>query len=60
MSKVHAEFIRQAGRYYVRDINSTNGTFLNNAAQRLVSNQNVELHNGDCVRLADVELVLKC
>ena len=60
VSKLHAEFICQGGEYFVRDINSTNGTYLNGAPQRLVSNQAVPLHNGDRVRLADTELVFKC
>ncbi len=60
VSKVHAEFIRRNGRYFMRDINSTNGTYLNGSRERIVSNQEIELHDGDRVRLADVELVFKC
>ncbi len=60
VSKVHAEFIRQGERYFVRDINSTNGTFLNGSRQRIVSNQDIELHPGDQVRLADIDLTFKC
>lgn len=60
VSKVHAEFVRRGERYFVRDINSTNGTYLNGSRQRIVSNQDVELHDGDLVRLADIELTFKC
>lgn len=60
VSKVHAEFIRRGGRYFVRDINSTNGTYINEGRSRIVSNQEMELHNGDRIRLADVELTFKC
>lgn len=60
VSKVHAEFTCEDGRYFVRDINSTNGTYINGSKQRIVSNQNVELHDGDRVRLADVELTFRC
>lgn len=60
VSKVHAEFLNIDGRYYVRDLNSTNGTFLNDSRERIVSNQDRELHNGDRVRLANIELVFKC
>lgn len=60
VSKVHAEFIRRGGQYFVRDINSTNGTYLNGSRQRIVSNQDVELRDGDLVRLADIELTFKC
>lgn len=60
VSKVHAEFIRRGGRYFMRDINSTNGTYLNGSRDRVVSNQEIELHDGDQIRLADVELIFKC
>lgn len=60
VSKIHAEFVRRDGRYFVRDLNSTNGTYLNDVRQRIVSNQETELHNGDRVRLADIELTFKC
>ena len=60
VSKVHAEFIRCGDQYSVRDINSTNGTYLNGGVQRIVSNQDFLLKNGDRVRLGDVELTFKC
>lgn len=60
VSKVHAEFIRCGDQYSVRDINSTNGTYLNGGAQRIVSNQDFLLKNGDRVRLGDMELTFKC
>jgi Tfp pilus assembly major pilin PilA len=60
VSKIHAEFVRQGTCYFVRDINSTNGTYLNGSKNRLVSNQNFELHNGDTVKLANMELVFRC
>ncbi len=60
VSKAHAEFVRSGGQYFVRDLNSTNGTYLNGDPQRIVSNQNILLHDGDRVRLADIELVFKC
>lgn len=60
VSKVHAEFLRQGDRYFVRDLNSTNGTYINGDRQRIVCNQDVELHDGDRVRLANVELTFKC
>lgn len=60
VSKVHAEFVCEDGRYFVRDINSTNGTYINGSKQRIISNQNIELRDGDRVRLADVELTFRC
>jgi len=60
VSKIHAEFIRRGESFYVRDMNSTNGTFINGSKQRIVSNQDIQMHNGDRIRLADVEMVFKC
>lgn len=60
VSKVHAEFIRRGDRYFVKDINSTNGTFVNGSQDRIVSNQEVELLAGCKVRLANIEMVFKC
>jgi len=60
VSKVHADFIQRGNQFFVRDINSTNGTYLNGSTERLVSNQDYELHNGCKVRLANIEMVFKC
>ena len=60
VSKIHAEFVRDGQRYFVRDMNSTNGTYINGSKDRLVSNQLFEIHPGDHIRLANVELILKC
>lgn len=60
VSKIHAEFVRDGDRYFVRDINSTNGTYINGGHERIVSNQNIEIHPGDTIRLANIELTFKC
>jgi pSer/pThr/pTyr-binding forkhead associated (FHA) protein len=41
----------RAGRYYVEDMNSTNGTLLNDASL----NGEAELVSGDLVRIGDTE-----
>lgn len=60
VSKLHAEFIRKGNQYFVRDINSTNGTYLNGSKERIACNQDFELHNGDKVRVANIEMIFKC
>lgn len=60
VSKVHAEFVRRGDRYFVRDINSTNGTYINGSKERIVSNQEIEIHPGDHIRLANMEMTFKC
>lgn len=60
ISKMHAEFICRNGQYYVKDFNSTNGTYINGANQRIQSNQEYQIFNGDRITLADVDMTLFC
>lgn len=60
ISKMHAEFICRNGQYYVKDFNSTNGTYINGGNQRIQSNQEYQIYNGDRVTLADVDMTLFC
>lgn len=48
LSEDHAEILRQAGRFYIRDLSSTNGTFLNGSADPIIPETAVELtHNAE-------------
>ena len=60
VSKEHAEVIKEGTRYFIKDLNSTNGTYLNGSTERMEADRKVEIHNGDRIRMADIELVLKC
>lgn len=55
VSRHHAEFLQQDGELLVRDLGSTNGTFVNH---KPVSGS-VRLSPGDVVRFADVEFRLR-
>lgn len=57
VSRVHAQIIWKEQKYYVRDLESANGTFLNN--ERLAPNENMELKNGDKLIFADEEYEFK-
>ena len=47
VSKQHAKIVKQDGVYVVEDLNSTNGTFINNKrVARAVINNNDEIHIG--------------
>ena len=47
VSKQHAKIVKQDGGYVVEDLNSTNGTFINDKrVARAVLNNNDELHIG--------------
>lgn len=60
VSKEHAVIIKEGMRYFIKDLNSTNGTYLNNGNERLETERKIEIHNGEIIRMADIELVLKC
>lgn len=52
ISRKHAEIVSSNGQFYIRDINSTNGTFVNN--NRV--NQS-PLLNGDVIRLGNIQMI---
>lgn len=60
VGKIHAEFISRGGSYYVKDYNSTNGTYINGSGQRINSNVECEIKNNDRITLANSEFILKC
>ena len=60
VSKIHAEFIVRDNEYFVKDCNSTNGTYINGSTQRIASNVEHQIYDGDRITLANVELTLKC
>ena len=55
VSQMHARLFGQDGSWYVEDLGSTNGTFLND--RRVV--QPVEVHAGDAVRVGKTVLELR-
>jgi predicted component of type VI protein secretion system len=50
-SGLHARIYARQGRYYIEDMNSTNGTMLNSAALT----GEAELASGDLIRIGDTE-----
>lgn len=60
ISKMHAEFISRGGQFYVKDYNSTNGTYINGSNQRIASNVEYQIFNGDRITLADVDMTFRC
>lgn len=58
VSRVHAAIREDSGQYYISDLNSTNGTFIND--QQLNGTETVLLHHMDKVRMASVEMVFLC
>lgn len=60
ISKMHAEFIVRGDKYFVKDCNSTNGTYINGNTQRIASNVEYQIYDGDQITLANVEMILRC
>lgn len=56
VSRIHAKIEKRAQGYFLTDLNSTNGTFLND--RLLEVNETVPLKIGDAVRFADVEYMV--
>lgn len=56
VSRKHAALVRYRGTVQVIDLNSVNGTFLND--ERLIPDVPYPLKNGDQLRLGNLELVI--
>lgn len=57
VSRVHCKIIYQSGMYYLVDLGSANGTFINKS--RIVSQQMHPIKNGDVVRLANSDFMIR-
>ena len=57
ISRIHSRISREEDCYYLTDLNSTNGTYLNGG--RLEVNEKARLRPGDCVAFADVRYVVE-
>lgn len=53
VSRSHADIITRSGRFYIVDLNSKNRTYVNETA--IPVQQEIEIHNGDNIRLANEE-----
>ena len=60
VGKIHARFFCRDGKYYVTDINSKNGTYINGSGQRIESNTPWPLKDKDRIKLADCEFTIRC
>ncbi len=60
VSRIHMEVHKVGGRFFIQDLNSTNGTYLNDANVKIEPGKEIEVRSGDRIRVADVELVLRC
>ena len=57
VSRVHARIRRREDGYYLRDLNSTNGTSVN--GEMIFGNEEVHLCPGDHIAIADIVYIMK-
>lgn len=57
ISRIHAKIEKKKDQYFITDLNSTNGTFVN--GERLLPNEQREITLGDKVSLATLRYVVK-
>ena len=55
VSRSHADIITRGSKYFVRDLNSKNHTYINE--QMIPIQVEVEIHNGDRLKLGNEEFV---
>lgn len=55
VSRNHADIISREEHFYIKDLNSTNGTFVNN--ERVTGKNEREIHEGDIIRFANEEFI---
>ena len=55
VSNRHARFVAREGRAYVRDLQSTNGTWLNGV--RIT--EEIQINDGDTLRIGDAEFTVR-
>lgn len=54
VSRRHARLLRETGKWYLEDLDSTNGTFLNGV--KIAPHQKTAIHKGDVIRFGQIEL----
>jgi hypothetical protein len=57
ISRIHGKLTKEGEEYYLTDLNSTNGTYLNGG--RLEVNEKARIHEGDLVGFAGVEYIVE-
>lgn len=55
VGKVHAQILSADGAYFIKDLNSRNGTYVNDL--RIESNKEYEIRNNDKIALANMEYI---
>ena len=57
VSRNHADIITRGDRYYIKDLNSKNHTYVND--ERISAQMEIEIFTGDRIRIANEELIFE-
>ena len=57
ISRTHCEIVRRNGVNYLKDLNSTNGTFVD--GKRLAPGEEILLKNGSIIRMGDEDFIFR-
>lgn len=57
ISRVHCKITCQGGKYYISDMGSANGTFVN--GRRISQNEQAPIENGSRIKLANMEFIVR-
>ena len=57
VSRVHLRLSEEMSNYYVEDLNSTNGTYVN--GQKLEPHKPKEINVGDQITVADIDFIVE-
>lgn len=58
VSRIHADVFIENNNLYIIDLQSKNGTYINDNLERIPSNQSIELFDGYKVRMANEEFIV--
>ncbi len=57
LGRAHCEIVKENNQFYVSDLGSVNGTYVN--SKRLIPGERAELHDGDVLRLSNSRLLIE-
>ena len=57
MSRIHLPFFEKDNELYARDLNSRNGTYINDS--KLENEENIRLYNGDNINICGISFILE-
>jgi len=57
VSRIHLQFFEKDNKLYARDLNSRNGSYIND--KKLENEENIRLYNGDSINICGISFILE-